>query len=185
MGLLFHLYDSLRVAILLQQLHVDVQLLLVFLHLVRAQQLKVERCDAVGHEAAFVFERVLVVLQHVGGELWWIGQVQAVEQAEVGETEHNGVELDENRHHLEVYLLARLGLEGIVMWDDPGDLLALDLRLEVVALDGDEHLAQRLGGDHIVQEFNSQSAAQVRLFAGNQVQRGKGAEQEEQSQAVV
>lgn len=96
LGLLLHFYDALRVAILLQQFHVDVQLLLVLLHLVRAEQLEVERCDAVGHEAALVLERVLVVLQHIGGELWWIGQVQAVEQAEVGEAQHNGVELDEN-----------------------------------------------------------------------------------------
>lgn len=71
------------------------------------------------------------------------------------------------------------------MGNDPGDLLALNFRLEVVALDGDKHLAQGLGGDHIVQEFNRQSAAKIRLLAGNQVQRGKGTEQEEQSQAVV
>jgi len=36
-----------------------------------------------------------------------------------------------------------------------------------------------------VQELNGQSAAEVRLLPGDQVQRGEGAEQEEQGQAIV
>jgi len=71
------------------------------------------------------------------------------------------------------------------MRHNPSDLLALDLRLEVVAFNGDEHLAQRLGRNHVVQELNSQTAAQIRLLPGNQVQRGKGAEQKEQRQTII
>jgi len=36
-----------------------------------------------------------------------------------------------------------------------------------------------------VQELNGQPAAEVRLLPGYQVQRGEGAEQEEQGQAIV
>lgn len=108
-----------------------------------------------------------------------------MEQPEVGEAQHNGVELHKDGHHLEVHLLAGLWLEGVIVRHNPSDLLALDLRLEVVALDRDEDLAQGLGGDHIVQELDGQAAAEVRLLPGNQVQRGEGAEQEEQRQAVI
>ena len=67
-------------------------------------------------------------------------QVEVVEQPKVDEAEHGRVELDKDGHQLEVNALRPV--IGKAVRHHPGDCLAHYLGLEVVPLDGDEHLAK-------------------------------------------
>ena len=68
-----------------------------------------------------------------------IVKVEVVEESEVDEAEHGGVELDEDRHQLHVHAL-RL-VVGEAVRHDPRDDLSHDLGLIVVAFDRDKDFA--------------------------------------------
>ena len=71
------------------------------------------------------------------------------------------------------------------MGDDPGHGLALDLRLEVVALDAAEHLPQSLGLYHIVHELCGEPLAQRGHLHRGLLGLGEGRVKETQAKTVL
>uniref|UniRef100_A0A182WWX9 Uncharacterized protein n=1 Tax=Anopheles quadriannulatus TaxID=34691 RepID=A0A182WWX9_ANOQN len=150
---------------------------------VRAQQLHVQRGNTLRHKLLLVAHR-FVRVERVR-KLGRIHQIDRMVQPVVDEPGHHGEKVAERFHNAQVDHLAAVRRVREVVRHDPRHRFALDLRLEVVALDRDEHFAQGLGRDHVVHKLHRQPAAHARQLARNDLRRRERAEHEQQRHAVV